>query len=277
MSMLLEPIQVRAHRGAGPIVVVLHGGPGAPGSAAGLARALAGEFHVLEPLQRRSGTVPVTVGQHVADLAAVAPDVATLVGWSWGAMLALSFAARRPERVRAIALVGCGTYDETSRALYRRVMDARLGRDGRLRMRQFEDALDRERDAAARDRLLIAVGELAAEAQAWDRVAGDEDDAHDVDAPLADARGQTETWQDALRLQREGVEPAAFERIRVPVLMLHGNHDPHPGQMTRDVLRRFMPQLEYVGFEACGHEPWRERDARGPFLVALRAWLRSAG
>ena len=274
MSMLLEPIQVRDHRGAGPIVVVLHGGPGAPGSAAGLARALAGEFHVLEPLQRRSGTVPVTVEQHVADLAAVAPDVATLVGWSWGAMLALSFAARRPERVRAIALVGCGTYDETSRARYRRVMDARLGPDGRLRMRQLEDALGRERDAAARDLLLMAVGELAAEAQAWDRVAGDEGAA---DAPPADAGGQRETWQDALRLQREGIEPAAFARIRVPVLMLHGNQDPHPGPMTRDVLRRFMPQLEYLGCEACGHEPWREREARGPFLVALRAWLRSAG
>src|SRR5688572_17590053 len=110
----LEPIEVRRYGSAGETVVVLHGGPGAPGCAAGLARVMAGEFVVLEPLQRRSGRVALTVARHVEDLAFVAPRPAVLVGWSWGAMLGLSFAARYPERVSALVLVGCGTYDERS-------------------------------------------------------------------------------------------------------------------------------------------------------------------
>lgn len=73
------------------MVLVLHGGPGAPGSAAGLARALAGTFHVIEPLQRRSGGPSLTVARHVADLAQVVArceEPPALVGHSWGAMLA---------------------------------------------------------------------------------------------------------------------------------------------------------------------------------------------
>jgi len=88
-----------------------------------------------------------------------------------------------------------------------------------------------------------------------------------------DARGHAETWADALRLQAEGVEPAAFASIRCPVLMLHGAEDPHPGPATFDLLRRFMPQLQYRSFERCGHKPWAERWAREPFLAALREWL----
>ena len=90
----LELIQVRRYGSSDPTVVVLHGGPGAQGSAAGLARSLARDFKVLEPLQRRSGNVPLTVEQHVEDLAAVAPKPAILIGCSWGAMLGLSYAAR---------------------------------------------------------------------------------------------------------------------------------------------------------------------------------------
>ena len=88
-------------------------------------------------------------------------------------------------------------------------------------------------------------------------------------------RADSETWQDVLRLQSEGVEPAAFAAIRAPVLMLHGDRDPHPGAATRDLLQRFMPHIDYVEFERCGHEPWRERHARDPFLRTLREWLTS--
>jgi pimeloyl-ACP methyl ester carboxylesterase len=116
----MEPIQVRRYVGARGPVVVLHGGPGAQGGVEGLALGLAGDFEVWEPLQRRSGAVDVTVDRHVTDLHDVAPDDATIVGHSWGAMLGLSYAARYPEDVRALALVGCGTYDEASRAEYQR-------------------------------------------------------------------------------------------------------------------------------------------------------------
>ncbi len=268
--MRLPQIEVRSYGAAGPTVVLLHGGPGAPGSVADLARNLAEDARVLEPLQRRSGAVPLTVEQHVADLAAVAPAPATLVGWSWGAMLALSFAARHPNRVAALALVGCGTYGDDCRAEYTTRMEERLGPGGRRRMRELRDLARATSDPAKLDRLLAERGRLAAAAQSVDPL---EDADRPGDRLPVDGPGHEETWADVLRLQREGIEPAIFARIRVPVLMLHGDDDPHPGPAIRDVLQRFVPQLGYASLPECGHEPWRERRAREPFFAVLRPWL----
>jgi pimeloyl-ACP methyl ester carboxylesterase len=266
----IEPIEVRRYGSRGPTVVVLHGGPGAPGSAASLARALERDFDVLEPLQRRSGRVPLTVAQHVADLAVVAPRPATLIGWSWGAMLSLSYAARHPDDVSDLVLVGCGTYDLAARALLQRSLSERLGEAGRRQLDALQQRLASEKDPVSRDTLLGEIGDAIMRAESCDLV---DDAGAAVDDLPADEAGHAETWHDVLRLQREGIEPAAFSAVQARVLMLHGDLDPHPGPATRDVLRRFLPQLEYVVLERCGHEPWRERHARDRFLDLLRRRL----
>ena len=261
-------IEVRRYGGNGPRVALLHGGPGAPGEMAPLARELADEFAVLEPRQRRSGGLPLTVARHVADLAAVLPEGAALVGWSWGAMLALSFAAAHPGRARSLALVGCGTYDAASREVYQRALGARLGEEERRRV----DGMRRELAAASGgeegDRLLAELGGLLGRAQAFDPLPEEEGASSRVDS-----RGHAETWADVLRLQADGIEPAAFAAVTCPALMLHGDDDPHPGPETFHLLRKHIRQLQYVGLARCGHKPWMERCAREPFLAALRGWL----
>jgi pimeloyl-ACP methyl ester carboxylesterase len=203
----------------------------------------------------------------VADLAEVFPPGAMVVGSSWGAMLALSFAARHPSLPRALALVGTGTYDPESRTMYATELTRRLGRGGRAQMRELGERLRSSRSRTERDELFASIGRLAAQAQAVDPIAVTE-----PDLPV-DGRGYEATWSDALRLQRKGIEPQAFAAIHVPVLMLHGAEDPHPGPRIRDRLRQVIPQLEYVELAACGHEPWRERLARDAFLSLLREWL----
>jgi pimeloyl-ACP methyl ester carboxylesterase len=76
-----------------------------------------------------------------------------------------------------------------------------------------------------------------------------------------------------LAQQAAGVYPAAFAAIRAPVLMLHGEADPHPGAMIRDRLLPFLPQLEYLVLPRCGHYPWREYGAHAEFFAHLTAWL----
>jgi len=263
----LDPITVRQYGTNGPPIVVLHGGPGAPGSVADLAAALGTTFTVAEPLQRWSGGERLSVARHVEDLAQVFPPGASIIGSSWGAMLALSFAARYPSLAGPIALVGTGTYDAESRVVYANEVTRRLGRAGRAEMRALGEQLRSSRSRAERDALFAAIGRLALAAQAVDMI-------DTADPGLAvDGRGYEQTWSDALRLQQRGLEPQSFAAIRTPVLMLHGTDDPHPGPQIRDRLSAVMPQLEYLDFRECGHEPWRERRAREPFLASLRAWL----
>jgi pimeloyl-ACP methyl ester carboxylesterase len=76
-----------------------------------------------------------------------------------------------------------------------------------------------------------------------------------------------------LRLQTDGTYPAAFAAIKVPVLMVHGTFDPHPGRLILESLRPHLSQLEYRELEHCGHYPWLEKSAANIFFSIVPEWL----
>lgn len=259
-------IEVRHYGTAGPLVVLLHGGPGAPGGVAELGRCLAPRCRVMEPLQRLSGGEPLTVAVHVADLREVihaAGEPVQLVGSSWGAMLALTYAARHHESVEQVVLIGCGTFDQHSRDVYRRRMEEFASPRDREELKHLQARLLNEADPEHRNALFAELGKVSLRIESHDLIAAD----HEILHP--DERGHRETWEDVLRLQGEGVQPAEFQQIRVSVLMLHGDADPHPGRLIRDSLAAHIKDLTYREFSHCGHMPWLEREAREEFLSAL--------
>jgi len=150
-----EPeLRVRTYGAWGPTVFVLHGGPGAPGYVAPVARGLADLFRVVEPFQRpsRPDESGLTVARHVADLhvliASLGADARpALVGHSWGAMLALAFAAEHPDAAGPIVLVGCGTFDLESRRVFKQTVDDRMAeRDLKRRMDRLAEEYPDEND-----------------------------------------------------------------------------------------------------------------------------------
>jgi pimeloyl-ACP methyl ester carboxylesterase len=257
---------IREYGSSGRLVVLLHGGPGAPGYMAPVARALADSFRVLEPFQRGSAAEPLTVARHVADLHQLVVSRSggerpALVGHSWGAMLALAYAAAHPGRAAALVLIGCGTFDQAARRRLQAIREERMDDVLRRRLKglteEFPDA----------DERLRVSGNLVLPLYSFDLIAGE------LDAEACDARAHHETWGDMMRLQREAVYPAAFIAIDAPVLMLHGAADPHPGRLIRASLEPYLPQLEYHEWERCGHYPWLERNVHDEFFVLLRGWL----
>ncbi len=97
--------------GAGEPVVLLHGS--APGDReamwAGHRHALADRYRLLVPDRRGYGASPAgapgDLDAEVADLLAVVGDGAHLVGFSYGGLLALLAAARRPGAIRSLAVI----------------------------------------------------------------------------------------------------------------------------------------------------------------------------
>ncbi len=260
-------IEVRTYGDAGPFVAVLHGGPGAAGYMAPVARGLAHSFRVLEPLQRESSENRLTVGRHIEDLKAVLDafcpsERPALVGSSWGAMLALAFAAEFPGVTGPIVLVGCGTFDPIARSRMTKILEERLDQETRERIEGLVDEIPDP------DERLEAMGNLLLPLYSQDAVKTE------LDLTRCDAVSYRESWDDMLRLQREGVYPAAFRSIESPVLMLHGAVDPHPGALIRESLEPFLQRLEYREWERCGHYPWLERAIRREFFDVLINWLR---
>lgn len=220
------------------------------------------------PFQRGSGETPLTVARHVEDMHEAIDRFAGerpvhLVGSSWGAMLALADAAARPSRASALVLIGCGTFDPVARSRFAATVRERLGETLRARMRRLETEI------ADPDERLGVKAELLLPHYSYDPITTD------LENERVDALASRESWEDMLRLQEEGVYPAAFATITAPVLMLHGARDPHPGHMIRTSLEPYLPQLEYHEWEACGHYPWLEREVREDFYVRLRSWLSS--
>lgn len=257
-------LYLREYGQAGPHVVVLHGGPGASGHMAPVAAALSDAWRVLEPWQRGSGGEPLTVARHVADLAEViacrAPGSRpAILGASWGAMLALAYAAAHPDDAGPLILVGCGTFDPVARAELQRVIAERMDDGIRTRLREVE--------ALAPDERLRAEVRVEAPIYSYDVSCFP----HEEDR--IDAQALQESWGDMVKLQDEGVYPEVFRRITVPVLMIHGDFDPGPGKLIFENLKPFIPHLEYREIKRCGHYPWLEKYAADAFYAIVREWL----
>ncbi len=121
--------------GSGPLVVVLHGGPGASHDyLLPQYDLLATRRSLLYYDQRGGGQSPVPrdtpVGwrEHVADLDALREqlelDRLTLCGYSWGGLLAVLYFLEHPERVARLALVSPASIT----ADYRREFEAEFAR-----------------------------------------------------------------------------------------------------------------------------------------------------
>jgi pimeloyl-ACP methyl ester carboxylesterase len=231
-----------------------------------VAHGLSDLFRVLEPFQRASGDEPLTVARHVEDLhdlieSRCAGTHPALVGHSWGAMLALAYGAAHPGFARALVLVGCGTFDSATRQRMQATVEERMSLSLRRRLVQLSH------EVSDPDERLRITGDLLAPLYSY------EPDAAALGTESCDAAAYQQTWYDMLRLQEEGVYPAEFRRVTSPVLMLHGDHDPHPGRLIRASLEPYLPQFEYQELEHCGHYPWLERIARAKFFAVLREWL----
>lgn len=260
-------LKIRNYGSTGRTAILLHGGPGAPGYMAPIGRALADSYSVIEPFQRESGGDPLTVAQHIADLDEViaalpAGDRPALVGSSWGAMLALAYAAAHPAKAGPIVLIGCGTFSVAARQSFQSNLATRMDDELNRRVEEIFSTLesDNERLAALRDLLLPLY--------AFDPITTD------LEYAGGDALGYEQSWRSMMRLQAEGVYPAAFTSIRSPVLMLHGDYDPYPADVVHASLRPYLPQMEYRLWKDCGHYPWIERAVHEEFFAVLRCWLK---
>ncbi len=259
--------RINIYGGKGPPVIVLHGGPGAPGGSALLAKGLSHDFRVFEPWQRPSSDTPLSVSVHISDLyhlicSRFSNEKPALVGESWGAMLALAYTAKHPASVGPIALVGCGTFDKHSRAVAHQIRKRRI-------MEYIEKHSEHSPDLALNpDELMMKWHEMT------DTYAPDPMETKNRETEAFDMKAHTQTWHDMLRCQEQGIYPQSFVSITSPVMMLHGSYDPHPGKMIRDNLKQYLPHLEYHEFEKCGHAPAIEKYAKKVFFSVIVKWLK---
>lgn len=255
-------------------LVVLHGGPGAHHDyVLPQLLALAEERSCLFYDQRGGGRsrtddrAPITWRTHVEDLTAVlaelAPGPVTLVGYSWGAMLAMLYAIEAtagragPVPARMVLLDPA----PASRA-WRDLFEAEFARRQSgpeitaLREQLAASGLRESDPAAYRQRTfeLSVAGYFADPARAREltpfRVTG---------------RVQQSVWESL----GEFDIVTALRDLRVPSLVVHGRQDPIPLASAAAVAEALSAQVLWL--DDCGHVPYVEQP--GEMFAAVRVFL----
>jgi pimeloyl-ACP methyl ester carboxylesterase len=263
------PTSLRSYGSAPFSIALIHGGPGAGGEMAPVARVLsAGGRGVLEPMQ----TARSLDGQ-VEELRAVLEEhadlPATLIGFSWGAWLSFIVAARHPALARKLILVGSGPFEARYVSQLRETRLARLRAEEREEWRFTSQALEAPA-TPDRDALLECLGRLTRKTDAYDPLPADADEADRIGL-----QGDVyhEVWRAAAELRRSGELLRLGERVACPVVAIHGDHDPHPAEGVREPLTGVLKDFRFIVIERCGHTPWIERQARDAFYAALQDHL----
>lgn len=266
---------VRLHErrvGEGPPVVVLHGGPGAHHDYLLPGFDLLATGRTLIYYDQRGGgrsavarEVPVGWQEQVADLESLrliwGLETMTVVGYSWGGLLAMLYATAHPRRVARLGLVSPAPAHRAARQVFERRLAERSAspaiQEARQQLRQSGLADTDPARYRQRGFELSVAGYFHDPAQAANltpfRVTG---------------RTQQEVWDS---LGDYDLRPA-LATLSVEAIVLHGDDDPIPVETASETASLLGAECHLL--HDCGHVPYVEAPAE--FARILGAFLPAA-
>jgi len=259
--------------GSGPVVVVLHGGPGAHHDYLLPQYDLLARRRSLLYYDQRGGgqspaprDTPLGWQEHVADLHALREQLGlerlTLCGYSWGGLLAVLYWLEHPDSVERLALVSPASISIDHRRQFEAEFARRMALPEIQQAREALRASDlRERDPAAYQRRAFELS-----------VAGyfrDFRDAANLTPFRVNARTQQAVWDslgeyDLRPRLREHVSRFSFPASRI----LHGAFDPIPIAGSRELATLLHADLVELPVGHCPHV-----EATDQFVRALDDFL----
>lgn len=244
-------------------IVVVHGGPGAPGAIAPVARELCNDIGVFEPFQSAK-TIDGQVAELAAQISKHAETPVVLIGWSWGATLSYITAAGHPGLVKKLVLVSAPPLmTEGPRPDLRPVWMERLTEPERKRFIEMEKDFN-DSDNGPSPETVKEFFNLVAKADCYDPLPAEDDVLeYQLDINMAVGKELGE-----LIAGGELVKPG--KNIECPVTAIHGDYDPRGPEYVRIPLSLAVKNFKFILLEKCGHYPWREKYARDKFYEVLR-------
>ena len=252
-------------------IAVLHGGPGAPGYMAPVARELSKTCGILEPLQSED-SVEKQIAELNQQLTEYGNTPLILIGSSWGAVLALFMAARYPDLITKIILIGSAVFDSASSEKIHQIRMNRLSEDQKRQHYEIENKLTTKVTGQSQAELFKKWGALFSQTDSYDPIEH-EDETLGVQPQIFN-----KVWPDFVEMRDHlGFLPAEFSKIKCPATIIHGDYDPHPIEGIQPFLENCIADIKTHILEKCGHYPWLEKQARNKFynllLSEINLWL----
>ena len=247
-------------------IAVIHGGPGAPGEMAPVARELSTGCGVLEPLQT-AASLEWQVQELYGVLKKNGALPITLIGWSWGAILSFIFTARCPSMVKKLILVGSGPFEKKYAA---EIMKTRVSRLNEKEKTEILAIIETLNNTAVKDKntLMSRLGRLMFKSDSYNSLP--------YKSEILEFQYHIfqNVWKDTEEFRASGELLELGKQIQCPVVAIHGNYDPHPGEGVRKPLSRVLKDFRFILLEKCGHYPWFEREAMDSFYDIIKKELK---
>ncbi|MHA2224827.1 MAG: alpha/beta fold hydrolase [Candidatus Hodarchaeales archaeon] len=249
-------------------IAVIHGGPGAGGEMAPVARELSSFWGVLEPIQ----TVKSIDGQirelkTVVEMNGVLPI--SLIGFSWGAWLSFLFTAKHPELVKKLIIVGSGPFEEKYAVGVEETRLNRLNKEEGIEFKAILKILSNYK-AEGQDTALVRLGELTLKTDQYDPIRHTSDKFKSMEFRSDIFQS---VWREAVEMRRSGKLIEYGNNIKCPCTAIHGDYDPHPKEGVQKPLMSILKNFRFILIKNCGHKPWIERQARERFFEILETEL----
>ena len=263
--------------GSGDTLVLLAGGPGfTPVSVKPVCDELARTRRCVLLHQRGTGLSTaaadrpdaITLRRFVADIDALRQALAlervTLVGHSWGGMLAMAYAAAHPDQTRAIVLIASGGPTLDYMSWYDKNAQARVNEQDKAIAAYWEG-----QRASGADPVRVAAGLLAA---GMSSTFHDRTKVRELADSLGDRAFNSVVFDQMMQdLRSTGYDlRAPLRSFSRPVLIVQGRQDPIA---TVETLRRTFPSARPVVelVENAGHFLWLEQPL--PLFRAVASFL----
>ena len=252
--------------GQGEPVLILMGGPGFSGdSMEPVAQMIAKRGRAIVPDQRGSGgSIPkdakaISLDATIADLEALRTELGlakwTVLGCSWGGMIALDYASKFPASLKGLVLVDSGG---TSLASYSKAFSdnrtTRMSADDHAAQQYWSQP-----DVVAKDPMRAAIELYRAilPSMFYDR-----SKAHQAIAILRVGKEHLNPEASKYLLpayeQQASARIEALREVDIPTLIIHGRQDPMPESVAL-ANQKLLKGSRLVLLDRCGHFPWIEQ------------------
>lgn len=244
-------------------IAVIHGGPGAGGEMAPVARELSSRWGVLEPIQTKdSVTGQIEELKSVLEKNSNPPII--LIGFSWGAWLSFLISVQYPSIVKKLILVGSGPFEEKYTEKVQKNRLARLTEEETTEYDFLIKVLN-DSEGEGKNSALARLGELTSKTDEYDPILYESKDEFDFQGDIFQ-----KVWSEASELRRSGKLLEIGKLIRCPVVAIHGDYDPHPAEGVQEPLSAILENFRFILLKNCGHKPWIERHAKSEFFRILK-------